>query len=46
MSEDADMPDYQAEEASLSYPGPDNDTSIVSNSKRGRETMEDDDYDD
>ncbi|KAG2174499.1 hypothetical protein INT44_006762 [Umbelopsis vinacea] len=46
MSEDADMPDYQAEEASLSYPGPDHDNNILSNSKRGRETMEDDDYDD
>lgn len=44
MSEDADMPDYQAEEAPLSYPGHDQDNSITS--KRGRETMEDDDYDD
>jgi len=43
LSEDADMPDYQAGEAPLSYPGPDNESSLA---KRGRETLEDDDYDD
>lgn len=37
------MPDYQAGEAPLSYPGPDNESSLA---KRGRETLEDDDYDD
>ncbi|KAH8553729.1 transcription initiation factor IID, 31kD subunit-domain-containing protein [Umbelopsis sp. PMI_123] len=46
LSEDADMPDYQAEGTPLSYQGPDQDINAVSNVKRGREPLEDDDYDD